>query len=103
MSNSLLCKDCKHSFVPLTNKVLYLGMTRFIPPVFYFCSLTKKETQVKFNPVTGPKKVQTQYQYCELERLRQSDCGIEGRNWEPKHKKHLFLAITRGTHEKNIL
>lgn len=96
MSEKLLCKDCKHSFVPFEQRLLHLGIARFIDAAFYKCRLTRKETHIEFNPVTGPKRIDTGYDACHIARLRLGPCGEEGKNWVPKHKKHLFLAITRG-------
>jgi hypothetical protein len=94
-NTKLLCKDCKHSFVPLFGRIASLP---FAPEaVFYKCKLSKKEKHVHFNPVTGPRRVETTYDSCSIVRSTWNElCGEEGKSWTPKNKKHLFLAITRG-------
>jgi len=96
MNTNLLCKDCKNSFVPIEQLIVHLGMRRFIDPVFYRCKLTRQEKHIKFNPVTGAERVETKYDTCAFARLEYGHCGSSGKHWVPRHKKHLFLAITRG-------
>jgi hypothetical protein len=93
--SKLLCKNCKHSFVPLPAR---LASFPFMPDaVFYKCRLSKKEKHIQFNPITGPQREETSYDSCSIVRSNWNEmCGVEGKSWVPKSKKHLFLAITRG-------
>jgi hypothetical protein len=94
-TSNLFCKDCKNSIVPLVERILH-GIF-FIPASAYKCRLGKTEKQIQHNPVTGPKFREVSYEYCSIMRSKHNTvCGVEGKSWTPKNKKHLFLAITRG-------
>ena len=92
----LLCKDCKHSFRTIAN-ILTHGLNS---EYAYQCRKTFKETHVEANPVVGSKKVLARYDSCGVARIGSSvygneRCGEEGKWWEPKKKKHLFLLIKK--------
>jgi hypothetical protein len=88
----LLCKDCKHSFRTIGN-ILTHG---FNSEYAYQCRKTFKETHIEPNPVVGSKKVLAKYDSCGVARIGINDrCGEEGKWWEPKKKKHLFLLIKK--------
>lgn len=93
MNSELLCKDCKHSFRTIPN-ILAFGWSSSHT---YLCRKSYKEEMIEHNPVTGPKRVAGKYENCNLVRLHDADykknCGKEGRWWEPKNKKFMFLEI----------
>jgi len=93
MNNSqLLCKDCRHSFVPLTNWI-------FSPPKYrYSCRKSLIEDQTVHNPVTGDEHEARRYQSCAVFRMGNSharNCGTDAYYWEPKSKKDLFKLIAK--------
>jgi hypothetical protein len=52
------------------------------------------------DPVVGIKKIPEKYESCGIARMSkytkdvdENHCGPEGKLWEPKHKKFMFLAI----------
>lgn len=92
-SSKLLCKDCKHSFVPWHAKLFNLISTS---KYYYYCRKSATASQVIFDPVTGPEKVSKNYKLCSQMRERFTDpvCGPEGAAWEPKRKRDLFLMLT---------
>lgn len=102
--SKLLCKDCKHSFVPgyykFLNIIFKLG---FASEPQYHCRKTYQEKRTEYNPVTGTTYVGARYESCSLTRSFYrhrtdpvADCGPKGQLWQPKYKKDLFLSITRG-------
>lgn len=92
VSTNLLCKDCKHSFVPLHFKILNLGKP---DKYHYHCRKALVPAAIDFDPVTGPEKISKEYKLCTHVRTFDNDlCGPEGSAWEPKHKKDLFLMFT---------
>ena len=94
--SKLLCKDCVHSFIPLADRVVTIVFNLGIANQYqYMCKKSFKEELLEYNPVTGHKKAKAHYQRCSAYRISSNDCGTEGKYWSPKHKKHLFLAITR--------
>jgi hypothetical protein len=55
-----------------------------------------EDKDVVMNPVIGPETRPKKYLLCESGRDRYNEqCGLSGRMWVPKHKKHLFFAIKR--------
>lgn len=96
VESKLLCKDCKNSMVPLPERILSTLFFVKIPRYSYKCKLSYQEKTIDYDPVIGPKKIEAHYETCSVYRIRKSDCGPEGLRWTPKHKKDLFLAITRG-------
>jgi hypothetical protein len=89
MSSELLCKDCKHSFRSLSS-FWYWGSG-----AEWRCRKAFVEETVEQDPVTGPKTVPAHYHRCSSARgdWRSAVCGKDGKLWEPKSKKHFFLAI----------
>jgi hypothetical protein len=86
MSSELLCKDCKHSFVPLVNwfdsgKYKYRCRKAFVAEV------------TKIDPVIGAVKTKAKYECCSIARIESKQCGAEAKHWEPRSKKQFFLAI----------
>ena len=94
--SKLLCKDCKHSFLPMSEKIPSIIFFYKPNKYMYKCRLTRKDTHTEYNPVIGHETVETSYDTCSYARLKNSSCGEDGELWAPKHKKDLFLAITRG-------
>ena len=95
--SNYFCKDCKHSMVSLGARI---GSIIFdlgkVPNHDYKCKLSNQEKSVDYNLVTGPKKIEAYYENCSSWRSPFNDrCGPEGRHWTPKHKKDLFLALTK--------
>lgn len=88
MTEQYFCKDCKHSFVKLTDRIVFSN-TRF-------CRLSYKPTEIHIDPVYGKKlKNRDNYEYCAVMRLPHSSCGTEGKMWQPKHKKDLFKYMVK--------
>jgi hypothetical protein len=89
MSSELLCKDCKHSFRSLSSFLIWGSGTE------WRCHKAFVEKTVEHDPVTGPKTIDAHYQRCSSARgdWRSAVCGKDGKLWEPKSKKHFFLAI----------
>ena len=82
--------------VSLGDKIASTLFFATLPRSSYKCKLSYKENVIEYDPVIGPKKVEAHYESCGVYRIRESDCGPNGNHWTPKHKKDLFLAITRG-------
>lgn len=87
MSSELLCKDCKHSFITFWSWLQYSGKYR------YYCRKSYEPAESKVDPVTGPYTTKPSYASCSIARIEHKTCGPEAKLWEPKHKKHFFLAI----------
>jgi hypothetical protein len=91
----LLCKDCKHSFRKLSDFPQWWTGSE------WRCRLNYIENEVMENRVTGNVKVAPYYARCSASRLDWNiapgteRCGKDGKWWEPKHKKHLFLLIKK--------
>jgi hypothetical protein len=86
----VLCKDCKHSFIPIQSFIWH-GTGSYA----YKCKISFKETHEEFDPVIGPKKIKGAYESCSIARIGSRDerCGESGKFWEPKYKKDLFKFI----------
>jgi len=87
-----LCKDCKHSFVSLTDRIVSFG---FPDSFSYKCRKSYKPASIEGDPVVGATKVAGGYETCRLTRLSSAICGHQGRLWSPKHKKDFFKLITK--------
>jgi hypothetical protein len=87
--SELLCKNCKHSFRSLSSFPIWGSGTE------WRCRRAFVEDIVEHDPVTGPKTVAAHYQRCSAARggWRSAVCGEQGKLWEPKNKKDLFLWI----------
>lgn len=93
----LLCKDCKHSFRTLSSWMAH-GSKSYA----YSCRLAYIPAHTEPDPVSGSKKVPARYESCNIARMsrltkdiKEDHCGPEGKLWQPKHKKHLFLLIKK--------
>lgn len=86
---TVLCKDCKHSFRPLS-KFLVFGFGKYSLD----CRKNFVQEETKVDPVTGPKTTKGHYESCSLTRIQDRNCGEAGKWWEPKdQKKHFFTVI----------
>lgn len=89
--SELLCKDCKHSFRK------WAEFPTWGTGVEWRCRRAFVPDAIEHDPVMGPKKISGHYSRCSSVRLHEADykknCGKEGRWWEPKNKKLLFLQI----------
>lgn len=84
----VLCKDCKHRFVPIANWILpaeYRGL----------CRKSYTPAHQEFNVVTGMKKVPAKYEGCSTFRIKSTDCGPQAKFWEPKDPKKFFTLLKR--------
>ena len=95
-SSEYLCKDCKHSFVDLSMRVLSLG---FPDSIWYKCRKAFIPENVEFDPVKGNKKLKGKYLSCSMNRKPFHACKPEAELWAPQHKKDLFKALTK---ERNV-
>lgn len=87
MSEPVLCTNCRHSYRPLFNKIIFLNI--------YWCRIPGNRKPDSYDPVTG-KTVKGDYHTCGLSRMNSGHCGPEGRNWEPRNlKKDLFVYLKR--------
>ena len=92
MSEHVICKDCKHSFIQLKDWLIH-GTASFN----YKCRRSYKPEHTEHNPVIGEIKVDAKYETCSVARIghpdREDRCGELGKFWEPKNKKDLFKFI----------
>lgn len=92
-NEAVLCKDCVHSFYPWYD-FLYSDDLK------YKCKKTYKPDSIEPSPVGGTRKVTGGYDMCKYTRMRtgrdgDESCGPDGKWWEPKHKKDLFVYLKR--------
>jgi len=92
VDNVLLCKDCKHSFVPYGHRLFFI-FTKYVTDENVFMCKKSKEGYRRWNPVTGFETIETPVQRCS--NYRETHCHREGRYWTPKHKKDLFKLLTK--------
>lgn len=90
-----LCKNCKHSFMKVTDKIFTLNGIAGANKYTYKCRKAFVEKQVKYDPVMGSEKIKPEYESCVWVRREGSKCGPEGKLWTPKHKKDLFKMLTK--------
>ncbi len=105
-SELLLCKDCRHHVVSLSDRLLGLVLTlSWIGHEYnYRCGLAWNQGTA--NVVVGTKRPGS-YELCSIERSEalgsalatknsHKMCGPTGVNWLPKNtKKHLFLFLKK--------
>jgi hypothetical protein len=93
MEQTLLCKECRHSFKQLSEW--------FFPEnISLRCRRAFHPAEIKIDPVTGPKQEPEYYDRCSTQRLSllrqdQEHCGPKAVFWEPRHKKGLFKLIAK--------
>lgn len=86
---TVLCKDCKHSFRPLS-KFLVFGFGKYSLD----CRKNFVAEHIVDDPVSGPIKKKAYYEGCSITRIQERNCGESGKWWEPKdQKKHFFTVI----------
>ena len=93
-----LCKDCKHSTMLLVDRIFTLNGLVGVIDSNYKCSKFPQNETVVENMVTGPQKVKAKLPYCEVTR-RHGECGLNGKHWQPKHKKDLFKMLTKENYD----
>lgn len=83
----LLCKDCRHSYRPWTNRLFFIEI--------YQCRLPENRGADEYDPVTG--KTHTgDFSSCRVARIHTNICGPEGRRWEPRNTyKHMFTMLKK--------
>lgn len=86
-----LCRDCKHSFVPLGDLILFPHR----PAHAFKCRQGYKESQSYIDPVVGKSKSKAEYEDCAIMRIREDSCGVKAKMWAPKHKKDIFKFINK--------
>lgn len=94
MSN-YLCKDCKHSRISTFAKVgSYIF--EWSPPKshWYKCAKSIEPEHDVVDPVTGPKTIKADMDYCQIQR-KYGKCGTDAKYWAPKKKKDLFKMLTK--------
>jgi hypothetical protein len=96
MNEQLLCKDCKHSFRR------FADFPQWGSGYEWKCRKSFKEESITENVVVGNKVKPAYYESCSIARMEylsksknEEGCGKEGRWWQPKDKKHLFLLIKK--------
>jgi hypothetical protein len=62
------------------------------------CSKFPEAKTVVEDIVLGPIKVKAKLPHCSITR-RHGQCGLDGKHWQPKHKKDLFKMLTKETHD----
>lgn len=90
-----LCKDCKHSFMKLSDKIFTLGGKVGVTKYSYRCRKSFVEQEIKYDPVLGQEKIKPEYQSCIWSRRKDSECGPDAKYWRPKRKKDLFKMLTK--------
>ena len=93
-----LCKDCKFSKMGIANNIFTLGGRMGVEGFMYKCSRSVKTAYDIIDPVTGPARIKAARSYCDVER-KHGNCGPTAKHWTPKHKKDLFKALTKETHD----
>lgn len=90
MADEILCVDCKHGFMTWADKLIMSNKRYALR-----CKKAYKDPESDGNLVTGPTMKPAHFERCGIARLSSGVCGQEGKLWEPKHKKHLFLWIKK--------
>ena len=100
MANSeYICRDCKHSFMLLQDRILTFNGLVGANKYSYKCKRAFGEQEIKYDPVLGSEKIKPEYQSCIWVRREDGMCGPDGRLWAPKHKKDLFKMITKESYD----
>lgn len=90
-----LCKDCKHSFLSLPEKLVTLNGRVNVTKYSYKCRKSYVEQSVEYDPVIGGEVIKPEYQKCVWARRKDSGCGPDANFWQPKHKKDLFKMLKK--------
>jgi hypothetical protein len=91
MSETVPCKTCRHVGRDWSHFPFSFGS----PYAFKCLRVMSKEEQI-FDPVSGktnllkPKPLN-----CMTARSKYGECGVEGRLWEPKHKRDFLVYLKR--------
>ncbi len=94
MSDTVLCKDCKHSF-RIWYDIIFGGSKRYTMR----CRKAYKQSEEEIDLVVGPKIKKEHYETCGTARIFKDMCGPEGKNWQPKDPKKMFFYMKRVTSE----
>lgn len=97
MSESVLCMDCKHRFVPW-----HMWFSGASEKHRHHCRKSHVPARTVYNPVTGDEHEQERYQSCAVFRIGRSgegNCGTDGYYWEPSKKQGLFKLIKHASTE----
>lgn len=86
-----LCKDCKHSFMPLGDRIVFPHR----PAHIFKCKKGYRESEKYQDPVVGCRKTKADYEACSIMRLGHSDCGPNAKFWAPRRKKDIFKFINK--------
>lgn len=89
MTETVLCKDCKHAFRPWYFWIDSAG------PYTWKCRQAHMNAQVEHNPVIGQIVHPAKYESCNLSRFKGTACGPEGKLWEPRDPKKFFTYLKR--------
>lgn len=99
MNETLLCKDCAHSFKPLSAVIFFYGAWSLR------CRASFKPAEIKEDLVSGPRTVPAHYESCGTARLgftskdlKDTNCGKDARHWQPRNKRDLFKLIAKEHH-----
>ena len=87
---TVLCKDCRHSFRSWTDVLFFYAPLR--------CRKRYFPESVEVDPVHGAKKQPAHYRSCSSERMFSGSaelCGKQGKLWEPRDKKGFFVYLKR--------
>jgi hypothetical protein len=87
MNNNVTCKNCK-------NNISNWFTRNFSASVWWKCGIEENYEPVSYNPVDGTSKG-GYYNSCGLARGLSDRCGTEGKRWEPRHKRDLFVFLKR--------
>jgi hypothetical protein len=96
---TLLCKDCKHSFMSLTNRVFTLNGLVGADKYTYKCRKAYLEEEVEYDPIVGYGKTKPEYQSCIWVRREDGKCGPDGKLWVNKRKKDLFKMLIKESYD----
>lgn len=87
-NTELLCVDCANGFRKWHDIVLMTPKKHSLR-----CRKSLKEESIKIDPVIGPERRSAEHELCVVARMSSGSCGYSAKNWEPKDKQHIFLAI----------
>jgi hypothetical protein len=91
MSDTVSCKKCRHIRRDWSHFPFSFGS-----PYAFKCNIIFSKEEKLFNPITGVNTIEKPKPLsCISARSKYGDCGIEGRLWEPKHKRDFFVYLKR--------
>jgi hypothetical protein len=91
MSDTVPCKTCRHIERDWTHFPFSFGS-----PYAFKCGILFTKEETNFDPITGKTSIQKPKALsCISARSKYGDCGVEGKLWEPKHKREFFVYLKR--------